>query len=83
MFSWPSGAKVSWSLRAPAERDDDNLALLANGFCAHKWACADERGSPSAMPGVPRRNSRRLRLKPEAISRGLNRTGRESGASVS
>src|SRR6476661_6334885 len=70
MFSWPSGAKVSWS-RAPPPKVITTTFLFLRVVAALAIALGPSSALPSASPAALRRNSRRLRASWRANSRGL------------
>src|SRR5256885_15098705 len=71
MFSWPSGAKVSWS-RAPPPKVMTTTFLLLGEMPVRAIRLEGSRELPRATPAALRRNSRRVQASWRATFLGLD-----------
>src|SRR5438552_17116592 len=71
MFSWPSGAKVSWS-RAPPPKVITTTLRLLEGMPVRAIRLEGRRELPNAIPAVLRKNSRRIQERWRASYRGVD-----------
>src|SRR3954452_18423113 len=70
IFSWTSGAKVSWS-RAPPPKVITITLRFLRALSPRTNGLALISAEPSTTPAAPRRKSRRLRLRVRAVSQGV------------